>query len=622
MIALAGRRHELAGLLLVVVLGVYAAMTACRDVADPGAWQRLDLWMDRPLMDEEDRAIRRSVSALGPRDETLPPATGAVHVLRQRADTRMTKRLRLGEEPFFEFLPLSPVRRPVPVVFRVSVRDQGGAIEELLAVGGGGRVARAPSRVWVDLGRFSGQEVDLILEVELVDRAEPVRAFGLWGSPAVWWRGAAEVAPETSIARASDRPNILLIGADTLRADHLGAYGHSPSLTPALDRLAEESDVWLEAFSTFNATIPSFASILTGLYGKNHGVHSNSMALPEERTTLAELLSTAGYQTSAWIAARHLGEAGLGQGFDELYVSKSTDRGELPVDLLIDSLSRRREPFFAWLHLFDPHMPHTPPEPYSLGRRAAAPYGVGPVAEWTEFREPGPREYATRRGGHGDLYAGEVAYLDRQVDRLLGLLEDRGLLESTIIVFVADHGENLGEYGLPFWHEGLWDTTTHVPMMIRWPGVRRKARERGRRIPGLVQTIDLFPTLLAAAGVEVPDAVDGRDLDQLAQLRPPGRTRIFVEHANERGAMVRNQRHLLFVSDGVPRVSDGSYLYDLASDPGQIENIADQAPEVKDRLAELLTVWLADTPHAAPGVVRDLDDEAARRLEALGYIDR
>ena len=126
-----------------------------------------------------------------------------------------------------------------------------------------------------------------------------------------------------------------------------------------------------------------------------------------------------------------------------------------------------------------------------------------------------------RLGGHIALYEGEVAYLDRQLDRLLGFVESRGLLDSTIVAFVSDHGENLEDHGVRFRHAGLWDTTVHVPLMIRWPGPRRP----GRRIAGLVQHLDLFPTLLGTAGIAITDQ-DGVDLRRLAARSPAGRSMV------------------------------------------------------------------------------------------------
>jgi arylsulfatase A-like enzyme len=225
------------------------------------------------------------------------------------------------------------------------------------------------------------------------------------------------------------------------------------------------------------------------------------------------------------------------------------------------------------------------------------------VRAWIPFREPGPRTFVEPvLGGQRDLYDGEVAYLDRQIGRLLGFLESRGLLENTLLVVVADHGESLGEHGILFRHAGLHDTTTHVPLMIRWPGSDRE----GRRIEGLVQTIDLFPTILKAAGVAVPPQ-DGQNLEKT-------RRAVFAEHADHLGAMVRNRDFKYIQSP------DGPWLYDLKADPGETRNLAGRGLVVERELSELLRRWQADRrahPEARP--IEPTDEEKAR-LKALGYV--
>ncbi|HEV3456564.1 MAG TPA: sulfatase, partial [Thermoanaerobaculia bacterium] len=374
----------------------------------------------------------------------------------------------------------------------------------------------APKAVEIDLSEYADKDIDLLFQVDGPGAPAPgqLPPSLLWGSPALYSRQPQPAAYKPG------QPSILLVGIDTLRADRLGPWGRRPSLTPSIDRLAEESDVWTQAFSTFNSTNPSFASIMTGLYGKNHGVYDLHTRLPAGITTLASLLSGAGYQTMAIIAARHLGDhnSGLGQGFAEVTRADEHFAAELGVDQTLDWIAvhcTRPRPFFVWLHLFDPHTPHTPPDPYADGLRPAGPMGLGPVRAWVPFREPGPRRFDEPvLGGNRDLYDGEVAYLDRQVGRLLDGIASRGLLDTTLVALVADHGENLGEHGLLYRHVGLFDTTTHVPLLVRWPGPPRP----GRRFDGLVQTIDLFPTLLAAARLPAPPR-DGIDLRRLSVSR-------------------------------------------------------------------------------------------------------
>jgi arylsulfatase A-like enzyme len=216
-------------------------------------------------------------------------------------------------------------------------------------------------------------------------------------------------------------------------------------------------------------------------------------------------------------------------------------------------------------------------------------------------------------GAERDLYDGEIAYVDHELDRLLALLADRGLEQETGVALVGDHGENLGEHGIAFRHVGLYETTLRVPLILRRPG------EPGRRRSGLVQTIDLFPTLLRAAGVEAPP-VDGLDLDRLTAPGRSGRRAVFAEQAGGTGAMVRSGQWKYIVSRGGAPIPDGAYLYDLASDPGELHNLAGTGLEVEEELATLLHAWRADRRPAARAVPHRLSPEEIERLRSLGYL--
>jgi arylsulfatase A-like enzyme len=500
----------------------------------------------------------------------------------------------------------------------VGLREASGRLRELFHRELGPVEDPAPPTLEIDLGAWSGAAVEILFQVDRPALAAPEdpSPFALWGSPQVWSRKEAAPSPPASL----ERPNVLLLGVDTLRADALGVYGRSPSTSPALDRLAEQSDVWLEAYSTFNNTNPSFASIHTGLYGKNHGIYDLVTPLPEEHTTLAELLGAVGYRTLAVIAARHLGHrtSGLGQGFDEV-VSPAAGpfAAELVVDAATDWIATGPEPFYAWLHLYDPHTPHTPPQPFALGLGAGELTGLRSPRTWRSFRPLGARPYIEPLyAGHEDLYAGEVAYLDRQIDRLLDALESHGLLGRTIIAFVADHGENFGEHGLYASHVGLWETTTHVPLMIRWPG----ESSEGRRLGGLVQTLDLFPTLLRATGID-PPANDGRDLLELTTQGGTGRRVVMSQHANRRGISARTREWRYVSISGQIGVEEGEHLYDLTRDPRETENVAELHPERLQELADLTRRWRDDaTPRTQAPQPTELSPEDIDRLKALGYL--
>jgi arylsulfatase len=627
--------HRLAPFLLAILL----ILPACRPRSASeaaGAWTRLDLWGAAPVIEstplEWKEAAFRQISYLGAeevRDMRLVPAkqliafpkrtAGQVRALEQRASSRVRWTIQPGRDAYFSFVPLGTTNG-CACTYRVGIREAPDKLAQLFQGDAEPVGPLAPAAVETDLSAYAGRKIDLLLQIDgsaAHAPGQPVPSV-LWGSPAVYSRGDLPAAKQAS---AGDRPNILLIGIDTLRADALGAWGREPSPSPSLDRLAGESDVWLDAYTAFNVTNPSFASIMTGLYGKNHGIYDLQTPLPPSHTTLAEKLAGAGYDTLALISASHLGDhsSGLGQGFAEFHAATEQSAAEMNVDSTIDWLAARAgrtKPFFIWLHLFDPHTPHTPPEPFALGFRPASAVGLSPVRAWVPFRQPGPRGFTEPvLGADRDLYFGEVAYLDRQVGRLMDFLESRGLLRNTVVAVVADHGENLGEHGIRFRHVGLFDTTTHVPLMIRWPDRRER---QGHRIEGLVQTIDLYPTLLAAAHLKV-NPMDGENLRTLTGEGRTGRRAVFTEHAGRLGVSVRTREYRYGLNQGNHPFPDGPFLYDLKADPQETQNLTGRGLPVEKELNGLLLRWLADRRRSPHPQSRDLTDEEIQKLRALGY---
>lgn len=629
-------RHGLSVLLLGSLLLTLPGCRTRPESATAEPWDRVDLWRVKPEPEstpaEWRKATIRQISYLGAaevRDMRLVPAkqliafpkrtAGQVKALEQRASSRVRWTLQPGQEAYFSFIPLGTTNG-CRCTYLVGVREAPDKIKELYRVAAHPVSPLAPAAVEVDLSPYAGRKIDLLVQIEGPAAHAPGQPIPsvLWGSPAVYSRKPLSKKPGGG---TKDHPNVLLIGFDTLRADALGAWGRNPSLTPSLDRLAGQSDVWLDAYSAFNVTNPSFASILTGLYGKNHGIYDLQTPLPPSHVTLAELLSKAGYDTLAFISASHLGDhsSGLGQGFGLVSTASEHYAAEMPVDMAMDWLADRAgkpSPFFIWLHLFDPHTPHTPPQPFALGFRPAAAMGLSPVRAWSPFRRTGPRSFTEPvLGGDRDLYDGEVAYLDRQTGRLLDFLESRGLLENTIVAVVADHGENLGDHGIRFRHVGLFDSTTHVPLMIRWPG----REPEGRRIEGLVQTIDLFPTLVAATGLEAPKQ-DGIDLRELTGGERHGRRAVFSEHAGRLGVSVRTHDYRYGLNQGNDKFfPDGPYLYDLKADPGETRNLAGRGLPIEKELNGLLLRWIADRQRSPSPESRDLTEEEEKKLRALGY---
>lgn len=640
---------------ILAVLCLSACAPRGDDAEGPAAcddcpWVRVDLTAVEARIDLQHPerwpgAAKAHPSFLGPREvrdlerigpQPVPLSASMIDVLDQQARSRLAFSLELGAEPVFRFVPLGIRRGHCDTcTFVVGVRADD-TVEAVLRLAVNPVGLPAPAPVSVPLDRWAGRSVELLLAVDGPPGAR-ASARVEWGSPEVFWRrdgerdhradeaDEADEGPDATEA-AAERPNILLLGVDTFRADIVGALGgREPSVTPNLDRLAAQSDLWEQAFSTFNNTNPSFTSILTGLYGKHHGIYDLKTRLPEEYVTLAEILSDAGYDTLSVLAARHLGPyaSNLGQGFDVVDLPPRRFAAERVVDRALAWLGeredgpRRQTPFFAWLHFFDPHTPHSAPLPYAAGLGPGEPVGFTDPSSWRPFRPVGLRSYReVKLGGHHELYPGQVAYFDRHLGRLLDYLETNGWLEDTIIALVADHGENLDEHGLYTSHNGLWDSTTHVPLLIRPPGT---ATREGRRFSGLVQTLDLFPTLLAQAGLQAPPS-DGRDLYELT-ADGKGRRVVISENAGGRGLSVRTPRYRLYRSRGNHEIPDGSYLYDLEADPRETTDIAAENPDLAAELERLLDRWLADVrvdgETARPS---DLTAEEEENLRALGYV--
>ena len=562
------------------------AFLGCPAEPDTTAWRQTDLWLAAP------QAARRMFNTAQGR---------AVRSLPARPDQILHFPLELAGRPHFSFRPITNQRTACR--FEVAFTNASGTSDVLYSELQRATGPNLPSIISLDLSAHAGEIGTLELRVTS-QPTTPCEAH--WASPRVVDSIAHRVVPR------EQHPNVLLLAADTLRADALGAYGRSPSVTPVLDALADQSQVWLHAFSTANNTNPSLASLMTGLYPKDHGLFDLVSRLPASHVTLAEHFQAAGYATFGAVSAAHVKNAGLDQGFDQYLRPGGQFFAETVVDMAIDWLQTDHErPSFAWLHFFDPPAPPTPPAPYAQGYRPAKAAGMAPVREWTPFREPGPLAFDPRSPtfapGHRELYAGEIAYLDREIGRLLDFLRSRDQLDSTIVAFVADHGEALGEHDSWFRHKGLYDETTHVPLMIRWPG-----GEPTGRVQDLVQHFDVFATLLEAIGT-ISDS-DARPLQQA-----PGRDVVFANHANDEGHMIRTKQHLFIFERATRQLPRRSKLFDLETDPGALQDLTGSNHPLETELANQLGSWRATQRSGARAEPVEIDSVERDRLRALGY---
>jgi arylsulfatase A-like enzyme len=448
-----------------------------------------------------------------------------------------------------------------------------------------------------------------------------VRRAGLAASAAaIALALAALLGPGCRRPRAD---SALLVVVDTLRADHLGAYGSEREASPAFDAWAAEGRLFERAWATSPWTLPSVASILTGLEPARHAAgrpmpdagKRTFTALGDGAGTLAEWLTAEGWRTAAIINNPFLHEKfGVARGFESWdYQAASRTRGrraDEAVDAALEWLDGVGDrPWLLVLHLFDPHLAYDAPEPF-LGRftDGAPPAARRRPLSWLRHRVKkeggGPL-----LGALGGAYDEEILFVDSQLSRLRRGLAERGLADRTLVVLTADHGEELGEHG-GFEHgHSVHEEVLRVPLVLVGPGI-----EPGRSAAP-VSLVDIVPTVLAALGVEAPGGLPGTSL--LGE--PPASRTLVAErvlYGRENKAAVRWPWKAIFT----PGADDEVALFDLEADPGERQDLARVRPEVAARLKELLQA-LERAGAQADGGAAALDPETERELRSLGYID-
>ncbi len=418
------------------------------------------------------------------------------------------------------------------------------------------------------------------------------------------WRARhRELTPAQSRAVLAGRQpapgalNVVVVTLDTTRADRLGCYGFPRVETPAIDALARDGFLFERATATVPLTFPSHSSIFTGLIPPHHGVRDNGgFFLDESRTTLAERLKAGGWATGAFIGAWVLeSKWGLSQGFDTYadqfdlsrykIVSLGTvqKKGDEVMDGALgwlETVKDRR--FFAWVHLYDPHMPYDPPEPYK-SRYAAEPY------------------------------VGEIAYADHVVGRLTTWLRDRKLMDRTLIVVTGDHGESLGEHGETSHAFFVYDATSHVPLIVRTPW-----GDRGRS-GAQVSSVDIMPTILDLVGLPPQPDLDGRSLAPALLGAPLASRPAYTETYFPRYHF--GWQHLRAMGDGRWHYVEAPEpeLYDVRADPGEMTNVFKTNSVHADELRAAMAALVGAAAQAAPERQK-LDPETLQRLAALGYV--
>jgi arylsulfatase A-like enzyme/Tfp pilus assembly protein PilF len=407
------------------------------------------------------------------------------------------------------------------------------------------------------------------------------------------------------------RPNILIITVDTLRADRVGCYGYAGGLTPNVDALAKDGVVFERGVAQVPLTWPSHAAIFTGTYPFHNGVQDfTGQPLSDRFRTLAESLKANGYATGAVVSSFVLDRSwGLARGFESYddafagqeFLQKNLGlverRAEESVNHAVGWLeAHSNQPFFLWLHLYDPHSPYNPPEP---------------------FRS----QYAKQ------LYEGEIAYADSQLGRLFAWLKQapNGLYDNTLIVFLSDHGESLGEHGEREHGFFVYDSTVRVPLILKPP---KSAGLAAQRVPDAVETIQVGPTVLELAGVQDPiqKQFQAASLVPLVNGKPHGPVRPAYSEtfypANSFGwSPLRSVQTARYHYIETPEQE----LYDHQADPSESNNLAVKNANVATSLRAQLNQLLASYPApatAAGGVASGTgaSPDVLEKLRSLGYV--
>jgi len=456
-------------------------------------------------------------------------------------------------------------------------------------------------------------------------------------------------------------PNLLLISVDTLRADHLGCYNYPRPTSPNIDRLANRG-VLLERFvSPRGLTDPALATLLTGLEAHHHKVRYNFQR-PEGFLNLATVLGEKGYLCRAYLSNSgdfiRLGFDDQSQGFTNFTQHTRRDRHitRLATKFLIQQNQSSNQPFFLWLHYMSPHRRYRPPEPWDRGLDGKSPQS----ADYYDVRL---EDYMADKADLSDgtleaiinYYDGCVAFVDSLVAEVLATLEAQGLEENTLVVFTADHGDELYEHHHYFLHQlSMYDGTLQIPLIFRWKG----KIARGVRIAEQVGLVHLMPTILDLLGVKLEHPIDGESFRDLLDSYAEGATGsnvpavrrrwqerpILIEMIREEGCAYGVYRHpykYIFLEESVgfrsqpAPLSSGRattlvyppvQLFDLVADPEETENLAGKQPALQAELhqivqekmldfADCLKDRFPDVSAMPPGQIEALDAE----LRALGY---
>lgn len=539
--------------------------------------------------------------------------------------SRLTYRVRVPEDGQLDFeigvATFGEDMLPAPVEFAIDV--DGNRVFERA-------IRRRFGNQWfsqrIDLTEYSNREAAITFrtrfsETPFVDASaigqEGLSILPAWGHPVL---GGASAA--------ADRPNLILISIDCLRADHVGAYGHERPTTPSIDALARDGVVFERAASVSSWTLPTHMSMLTGLMPTEHGL-SRSRRRSPSAPYLPEILSRDGYETIGIVSGLYLSPTfGYERGFD-IFRALINEPAEALVDAASEILlSEPYRPRFLFLHFFDAHWPYLAGDAY-LEQAGGRPQEISDLLENVIDRRPpaSPGEVEDIKV----LYDAEVAYVDDHLGRFFDEMKRQGMYDDALIVLTADHGEGFYEHGLWQHSEIIYNEVTRVPLIVKAP----KGKVTGR-VAELVSQLGIFPTFLEVLGLDSPFEHAG--LLSLARGEASFPEQVMTEitwEANDtRGPFVKlavTETELKYIATFAGDLDDDEFvsrlvkeeLYDLAEDPGEQVNLlpdeADRIGKLRHQVRDYLDVVRASRERGG-GERIVVDDELAEKLRALGYV--
>ncbi len=467
------------------------------------------------------------------------------------------------------------------------------------------------------------------------------------------------------------RPNIILISIDTLRADHLSCYGYHKKTTPHIDRIAGEGTIFRRNYSTGVWTPPGHASMLTGLYVSEHGVHGENR-LNKNIPTIATKLKENGYQTSGFVNNSQVGElVGFDKGHDTFMEIWKGEKPGSTAERIIKGVKRRirkklgyedmgarktndlfkswvvdkidrSSPFYTFLHYIEPHNPLSPPRTYknkfmnkplkNVDMKKIEKVAYNPLVCYIEDQNLNKEEIELLKV----LYDSEIAYTDSIVGEIIDILKKEGMYDNTMIIITSDHGEHFGEHGHWSHVASLYNEVLHIPLIIKFPKDTKHISE----VNACTQLVDIFPTVMEITGVPFDNVTktSGVSLVYGSNNETSLHHHVFAEWEGRVPYFIQNRLdtpgcsvNISNITNKMWMVSDGEQkyiyadngnreFYDLKKDINEQNNLIDQNRESADKMAAVLSEWRKASGAKEDQEQREMNEETKKNLEALGYM--